>query len=170
MADTTMESLDQVSRSSTSLSFAALLHQTHWKLDRMPLRMIHDAAAGPFRMQLVQLAFLHPACCCCYCCYLLPALQHAYLQEAPANAALAMSLALQHSAISTYPRLLCAAACTCTAWREAVQQCAACKTAVWIALDAPLSRLCSFARWLPRHAALVSSLVIKVTRRSVLCP
>jgi hypothetical protein len=32
---------------------------------------------------------------------------------------------------------------------------------VEVSLGAPLSRLCSFARWLPKHAALVSSITIK---------
>jgi hypothetical protein len=31
---------------------------------------------------------------------------------------------------------------------------------VEVRLDAPLSRLCSFARWLPKHAALVNSITI----------
>jgi hypothetical protein len=37
---------------------------------------------------------------------------------------------------------------------------------VEVSLGAPLSRLCSFASWLPRHAALVSSITIKPPARS----
>jgi hypothetical protein len=70
------------------------------------------------------------------------------------------SVALQHPAFSTNVRILCAAASTCRAWREAVQECSTCSTAVEVSLGAPLSRLCSFARWLPKHAALVSSITI----------
>jgi hypothetical protein len=60
---------------------------------------------------------------------------------------------------------LCAAARACKAWREAVQQCGACNTAVQVSLGAPLSRLCSFAHWLPQHAPLVKSMNISQSGR-----
>jgi hypothetical protein len=47
-----------------------------------------------------------------------------------ALATLAVSIALSHPALSTEPRVLCAAARTCRARRQAVQQCSACNTAV----------------------------------------
>uniref|UniRef100_A0A383VAA8 F-box domain-containing protein n=1 Tax=Tetradesmus obliquus TaxID=3088 RepID=A0A383VAA8_TETOB len=81
-------------------------------------------------------------------------------EDAPAINPAALAIAVEHPALSTEPSVLCAAARSCKAWREAVQQCRACNTAVEVCLEAPLSQLCSFARWLPKHAALVKSLSI----------
>jgi hypothetical protein len=43
---------------------------------------------------------------------------------------LGLSIALEHPALSTDPRILCTAARACNAWREAVQQCQVRSTAV----------------------------------------
>jgi hypothetical protein len=67
-------------------------------------------------------------------------------------------VALEHPAVSRDPRLLCTAALVSKSWRQAVQQCGACNTAVVIDAAAPTARLQSFAQWLARHAGLVKSL------------
>jgi hypothetical protein len=82
------------------------------------------------------------------------------LQGAEGSVPAALIIALEHPAISSDPAILCAAADACKAWREAVQQCGACNTAVEVSLGAPLSRLCSFAHWLPQHVGLVKSINI----------
>jgi hypothetical protein len=82
------------------------------------------------------------------------------LQGAAPSVPAALVIALDHPALSADPAILCAAARACKAWREAVQQCGACNTAVEVSLGAPLSRLCSFAHWLLQHAALVKSMNI----------
>uniref|UniRef100_A0A383WM33 F-box domain-containing protein n=1 Tax=Tetradesmus obliquus TaxID=3088 RepID=A0A383WM33_TETOB len=68
-----------------------------------------------------------------------------------------LHVALEHPKLSTYPRVLCAAARACRAWREAVQQCAACNTVIVLNPQTTLPQLCGFAQWLPKHAALVKS-------------
>jgi hypothetical protein len=78
--------------------------------------------------------------------------------QAAARAVLALSVALNHPELSTTPQILCAAACTCRSWREAVQQCRACNTVIKIGPNTPLLQLSSFAKWLPQHAALVKSI------------
>jgi hypothetical protein len=45
-----------------------------------------------------------------------------------------------------------------------VHQCQACNTAVALCLDAPLPQLCSFARWLPKHAQLLRSIAVTLPR------
>jgi hypothetical protein len=69
-----------------------------------------------------------------------------------------LHVALAHPAVSTEPKLLCKAALVSKIWRQAVQQCGACNTAVLIDAAAPMARLQSFAQWLARHAGLVKSL------------
>uniref|UniRef100_A0A383W9B4 F-box domain-containing protein n=1 Tax=Tetradesmus obliquus TaxID=3088 RepID=A0A383W9B4_TETOB len=72
---------------------------------------------------------------------------------------LALSIALEHHpALSSSPQVLCAAARACKAWRQAVQQCAVCNTAVVLDPSKQLQQLHSFAQWLPKHAALVDSI------------
>jgi hypothetical protein len=83
------------------------------------------------------------------------------LQGAEGSVPAALITALEHPALSTDPAILCAAARACKAWWEAVQQRGACNTAVVLPLAAPLSRLCSFAHWLPQHAPLVKSIIIE---------
>uniref|UniRef100_A0A383W2P3 Uncharacterized protein n=1 Tax=Tetradesmus obliquus TaxID=3088 RepID=A0A383W2P3_TETOB len=51
-------------------------------------------------------------------------------QEAAERALLALSIAIDHPALSTDPQVLCAAAQACKDWREAVQLCGVCNTAV----------------------------------------
>lgn len=80
------------------------------------------------------------------------------LQEAADQNLLALSVALAHPLISADPSLLCAAARTCKAWRDAVQQCKACNTIISIKSQASLPWLCSFTRWLPKHALLVKQI------------
>jgi hypothetical protein len=77
----------------------------------------------------------------------------------------AMSIAMSHPAISQDPAILCAAACTCTALRQAVQQCSA-SIAITLQLTAPLAQLQSFKHWLPKHAALVDSISAKADASS----
>uniref|UniRef100_A0A383V7H8 F-box domain-containing protein n=1 Tax=Tetradesmus obliquus TaxID=3088 RepID=A0A383V7H8_TETOB len=89
---------------------------------------------------------------------------HKHQQGTSAINLAALSIAFEHPAISTELWILCAAARSCKAWREAVQQCAACNTAVEVCLAQPLSDLCSFARWLPKHALLVKSSNITAPR------
>jgi hypothetical protein len=79
-------------------------------------------------------------------------------QEAAARALLGLSIALDHPALSSSPQVLCAAARSCKAWREAVQQCSVHNTAVVINPRKPLEQLFSFAEWLPNHASLVRSI------------
>lgn len=74
----------------------------------------------------------------------------------PDRSVLALSIALQHPDLSTDPRIMCAAARACKAWRAAVQQCSACNTAITINPEASLPQLCSLARWLAKHAPLVT--------------
>ncbi|KAF6250522.1 hypothetical protein COO60DRAFT_1646697 [Scenedesmus sp. NREL 46B-D3] len=52
------------------------------------------------------------------------------MQDAEARGPAEISDAFHHPALNTDPRILCAAASTCRAWREAVQQCGARNTAV----------------------------------------
>jgi hypothetical protein len=85
----------------------------------------------------------------------------AILQEPAGRLPLALSLALEHPAVITDPAVLCAAARACKAWREAVQQCSVCNTAVVLSdgRRAPtLARLSSFVQWLPKHVLLVRSM------------
>jgi hypothetical protein len=71
---------------------------------------------------------------------------------------LALSVAFSHPVLSTDPKVLCAAACACKAWRAAVPQCGACNTVIKIKPEATLQRLCSFAQWFAKHAPLVKSI------------
>uniref|UniRef100_A0A383W7L2 RNI-like protein n=1 Tax=Tetradesmus obliquus TaxID=3088 RepID=A0A383W7L2_TETOB len=70
----------------------------------------------------------------------------------------ALSIALQHPALSTHQHVICAAARACKAWREAVRHCSACNTAITLNPEAPLPQLCSFSQWLTKHAPLVKSI------------
>jgi hypothetical protein len=69
----------------------------------------------------------------------------------------AFTIALEHTALSSSPQVLCAAARACRAWRQAVQQCPACNTVVELDDDSELL-LQHFRQWLPKHAALVKSI------------
>jgi hypothetical protein len=82
-------------------------------------------------------AAVAPACCSC-----LRLLPH-HPQEAASRMLLGLSIALEHPALSTDPRILCAAARACNAWREAVQQCQVCSTAVVFHPEATLQSWCS---------------------------
>jgi hypothetical protein len=73
---------------------------------------------------------------------------------------LALDIVFEHPSFSTHPKLLCAAASACKAWREAVQQCSACNTDVVVDLCSSLQHLRSFSGWLCKHAALVRSISI----------
>jgi hypothetical protein len=75
-----------------------------------------------------------------------------------ASALQALVVALEHPALSAEPKVMCAAARVCKAWRQAVQQCSACNMHVAVQLEASLEHLSSFARWLPKHAQLLRSL------------
>jgi hypothetical protein len=77
----------------------------------------------------------------------------------------ALSVAFMYPALSTHPQVLCAAARACKDWRQAVQQCSACNTAVVVDAAAPLPLLDSFATWLPRHARLLNSITLKRNRQ-----
>jgi hypothetical protein len=77
---------------------------------------------------------------------------------------MAMQIALEHPALSTDPQILCAAAKACRSWRDAVQRCGSSSTAVVLNTHATLQQLCSFARWLPRHASLVNSLTFETPK------
>jgi hypothetical protein len=79
-------------------------------------------------------------------------------QEEAARALLGLSIALDHPALSSSPQVLCAAARSCKAWGEAVQQCSVRNTAVVLDPRKPLQQLHSFSQWLPKHAALVQSI------------
>jgi hypothetical protein len=48
----------------------------------------------------------------------------------------------------------------CRSWRQAVQQCRACNTDVKLGPCASLHKLSSFAKWLPKHFALVRSIAL----------
>jgi hypothetical protein len=94
---------------------------------------------------------------------LLLALMLWYCFQAPhkAQAALlALTIAIEHPAFSTDAAVLCAAACACKAWREPVQQCGVCSTAVVLKLDEELQNLDSFAGWLLQHVHLVRSISV----------
>uniref|UniRef100_A0A383W3F1 F-box domain-containing protein n=1 Tax=Tetradesmus obliquus TaxID=3088 RepID=A0A383W3F1_TETOB len=81
--------------------------------------------------------------------------------EVPADkAALVMRIAVEHAAVSSDPRVLCAAAHTCKGWREAVQQCSARNTEVVLSQTAPLQQLDSLAGWLAKHASLLKSVAV----------
>uniref|UniRef100_A0A383VWU3 F-box domain-containing protein n=1 Tax=Tetradesmus obliquus TaxID=3088 RepID=A0A383VWU3_TETOB len=84
-------------------------------------------------------------------------------EEAASTALLGLSIALEHPAASTDPRVLCAAARSCRAWREAVQQCPAHNTAVVLNTKKPVQQLQGFGQWLPKHAALVKSITAMTT-------
>jgi hypothetical protein len=81
---------------------------------------------------------------------------HPQLQETAATGNLlqGLSAALQHPHLSTHPQVLCSAAGVCKDWRQAVQQCSACNTAVMVDATMPLPQLHSFAQWLARHTGL----------------
>jgi hypothetical protein len=83
-----------------------------------------------------------------------------YVQAKPAadKILLAMRIAVEHMAVSTDPKVLCAAARTCKGWREAVQQCGACNTVVVLSHKNTLQQLDSLAEWLVNHAGLVRSI------------
>jgi hypothetical protein len=57
-----------------------------------------------------------------------------------------LQVALEHPALSKDPRMLCTAALVGKSWRQAVQQCGACNTAVVVDAAAPMVRLQSFAQ------------------------
>jgi hypothetical protein len=69
---------------------------------------------------------------------------------------LAVSIAIDHSAVNREPKLLCALACTCKGLRAAVQQCSSCNTDAAFTMTKPTTA--SFALWLSKHAALLRSL------------
>uniref|UniRef100_A0A383V515 F-box domain-containing protein n=1 Tax=Tetradesmus obliquus TaxID=3088 RepID=A0A383V515_TETOB len=84
------------------------------------------------------------------------AVEEAATSEVP----LALSIALEHPTLSNSPQVLCAAARSCEAWRQAVQRCAVCNTEVVLEPERLLQRLGSFAQWLPKHAALVEAISV----------
>uniref|UniRef100_A0A383VYG2 Uncharacterized protein n=1 Tax=Tetradesmus obliquus TaxID=3088 RepID=A0A383VYG2_TETOB len=69
-----------------------------------------------------------------------------------------LSISLGHSALTTDPQVLCAAARSGKGWKEAVEECAECNTAVVLNPAKPLQQMRSFSQWLPKHAALVKSI------------
>jgi hypothetical protein len=80
-------------------------------------------------------------------------------------------VALEHPALSSKQQVLCAAACVCRDWRQAVQQCGIRNTHVQLNLGRAggiggsatadvLYSLASFSSWLSKHSALVSSMAI----------
>jgi hypothetical protein len=76
------------------------------------------------------------------------------LQDAADNLLEGLSIALQHPHLSTHPKVLCAAARVCKGWRQAVQQCSGCSTAVVLEaayLDCKCDCIQSFGQWVPRH-------------------
>jgi hypothetical protein len=75
-----------------------------------------------------------------------------------AEAAAALSFALDHPALSSSPQVLCAAARACKAWTEAVQQCGVCHTHVVLGLRSAFPHFESFSSWLRTHASLVESI------------
>jgi hypothetical protein len=83
-------------------------------------------------------------------------------QASEARALFGLSIAVDHPAFNSSPQVLCAAARACKAWREAVQQCHACNTAVRLnsSAYAQLQHQTSFRNWLHKHAALVKSISI----------
>jgi hypothetical protein len=85
----------------------------------------------------------------------LPPAKQMALPEGPA---VDMTIPLQHPAVSTNPRLLCALMQSCKAWQQAAQQCGTSNTAVTLSYNAPLPQLHGFAEWLVKHAPLVRSI------------
>jgi hypothetical protein len=84
------------------------------------------------------------------------------LQEPACELPLPLSLVLEHPAVSTDPKVLCAAACACRAWREAVRQSSVCNTAVELHIQQGLQQMQSFAAWLSMHAQLVRTISSKI--------
>jgi hypothetical protein len=81
------------------------------------------------------------------------------------SAILGLLIALEHPEFNSRPQVLCAAARTCKAWREAVQQCQACRLDIHLVLAASLEQVRSSASWLPKHAQLVKSITANVQRQ-----
>jgi hypothetical protein len=91
-------------------------------------------------------------------------------QHAAAMRLLAISVALQHPALSTNPHTLCAAARVCRDWRRAVHQSGARNTVVHLNLglrpgaqttdSADIDKACSFASWMCKHGPLVRSITV----------
>jgi hypothetical protein len=75
----------------------------------------------------------------------------------------ALHVLLEHPELSTDVKALCTAERVCKGWYAAVQQCSAGSAAVQLKLNVPVQHLCSFAAWLPKHAAAVSSIDATVT-------
>uniref|UniRef100_A0A383VQ57 Uncharacterized protein n=1 Tax=Tetradesmus obliquus TaxID=3088 RepID=A0A383VQ57_TETOB len=73
-------------------------------------------------------------------------------------AAMALCCAPEHPALSTDPRVLCAAARACKAWQQAVQQCRVCNMHVVLDWPPAVPQIQSFSSWLHTHAALVRSI------------
>jgi hypothetical protein len=99
-------------------------------------------------------------------CSLLLLLLRLQPQMAAVRNRLALDVALGHPALSTDPRILCAAAQACKAWQQAVQQCGACNTVVKLNTKLPLQQICSFVRWLRKHAGLVKSFTAKAAEQA----
>jgi hypothetical protein len=57
------------------------------------------------------------------------------VQGTPPSSLLAVRVALDHPALSSEQRVLCAAACVCRDWRQAVQQCGVRNTHVQFFLE-----------------------------------
>jgi hypothetical protein len=85
------------------------------------------------------------------------------LQEVADKNLLALTIALDHPALSADPEVLCAAARACKAWREAVQQCGVCNTVVCLH-DITAGQMQSFSQWLPKHAPLVMTIRARAKR------
>jgi hypothetical protein len=81
----------------------------------------------------------------------------------------ALSIALQHPAITGNFRTVCSLLRTCKAWQAALQQCTAghlsINTAFAPSLHKPLA-LSRFAVWLPKHSGLVGQLLLGRERNS----
>uniref|UniRef100_A0A383VYM6 Uncharacterized protein n=1 Tax=Tetradesmus obliquus TaxID=3088 RepID=A0A383VYM6_TETOB len=99
-------------------------------------------------------------------------------EGAPSSSTLlALPIVVEHPAISSSPKILCAAACVCKYWQQGVQQCAACNTDVHLRLSSSssssstlctsvagasqlLPKMAGFGSWLAKHGLLVRSLTL----------
>lgn len=73
-----------------------------------------------------------------------------------------LTIPLQHPELSADPKLVCAVMQSCKAWRQAVQQCGACNTAMAFNYYLSLPQLRGFADWLVKHAPLVRNITANV--------
>jgi hypothetical protein len=103
-------------------------------------------------------------CCCCSAVWV-------QANGAASRALLAVRIALEHPQLTSHPGVLCAAACVCKDWQEAVQQCGVRSTDAELRLviykGAP-QNLHSFGSWLQKHAHLLRSISVSFNNQGTL--